>query len=394
MAGLTEARGPNVQDDFWSWRKLMYQFLDCLNPDQIEAIAAQAFMEMLEAGYANVAEFHYLHHDLNGSRYSKLSELSERMISAAEKVGIGLTLLPVFYQFGGCDKRDLQGGQLRFKNDLDQYLALLEEVQTAIERSSSDFNFGIAPHSLRACAKYDLKTLANTAKDAPFHLHLAEQVGEVKEVLQHFGARPVEWLLSNFDVDKNWCLIHCTQMTEEETANLAKTGSVAGLCPITESSLGDGIFSAVEFLDHNGTLGIGTDSNIEISLFQEIKTLEYSQRLRDKSRVVLASENKSNGRFLFDRILCGGTQASQRTAGQISEGYLADFIGISSNNSILAGRSGDVAIDTLVFGGNGKSCISDVWSAGRHVVKDGFHHMRNVVEYEYIEAMNEVGGAL
>lgn len=387
ISGLTEHKGPYPGDSFWTWRRLMYRFLDQLDPDQIEAIAALAFMEMLEAGYSSVAEFHYLHHASGGSRFDRLSELSDRIIAAAEKSGIGLTLLPVFYEFGGCDKRELHGSQLRFKNNLDQFGRLFEEAETSISGSESDYNIGVAPHSPRAVSADAIARLETIADGNPFHIHVAEQKAEVDEVLEHFGATPVEWLLSNADVSSGWCLIHCTHMTLQETEKLACSGAVAGLCPITESSLGDGIFEGVEFLRKGGKIGFGSDSNIQVSLFEELKTLEYSQRLRDNSRVALATAEKSVGRNLFDHALAGGARASQRKSGAISVGYWADMAGIRSNNAALAGRTGDIAIDTLVFGGNAKSCISDVWSAGRHVVQDGRHVHREILEKKYLDSL-------
>ncbi len=390
MAGLTEMRGPSSSDSFWTWRQLMYRFLDRLTPDHIEAIAALAFAEMLEAGFASVAEFHYVHHSAGGNPYSKLSELSDRIVSAAETTGIGLTLLPVFYEFGGCDRRSLQGGQLRFKNDVDRYQQLHEAASATVAGSHADFNIGIAPHSLRAADPGGLTQLLTLRGDGPVHIHIAEQVAEVDEIVAHWGARPVQWLLDNHEVGEDWCLIHCTQMTDAETTALAKSGAVAGLCPITESSLGDGIFDGVEYFAAGGKAGVGSDSNIHISLFEELKTLEYSQRLRDRSRAALATENRSTGRVLFDKAAAGGAQAAKRHCGVIEEGMLADLIGLSTDNHWIGHLVDDAILDGLIFGGFGQQCVSDVWSAGRHVVRDGRHAQKADIVKAYRNVMREI----
>lgn len=394
MAGLTEARGPDPRDSFWSWRLLMYKFLDQLTPDDIEAIAGLVFMEMLEAGYGAVAEFHYLHHDVGGVPYDNLTELSERIVAAAQTAGIGLTLLPVLYQYGGCDLRSLGGGQQRFGNDPERFLRLHANAAAVIARGVSDSVIGIAPHSLRAVDPAGLNTILSQAKSGPIHMHLAEQVAEVEEVLSYHGLRPVEWLLKNYAVDARWCLIHCTQMTESETNALAHTGAVAGLCSITESSLGDGIFNCPTYLDAGGQFGFGSDSNIQIALFEELKTLEYSQRLRDLSRAVLATPERSTGRVLFDAAATGGAQAGGRDNGRIELGAQADLIGLDDDNEWLCNRQGDAALDSLIFGGGGQDCIRDVWSAGRHVVKEGRHFRRDEIVRKYKQTMKRLETAI
>lgn len=390
MSGLTEARGPDPSDSFWTWRRLMYKFLDQLTPEQIQAIAAQVFLEMLEAGYSSVAEFHYLHHDTGGKPYTNLGELSERIVAAAEDVGIGLTLLPVLYQYGGLDKRPLSGGQRRFGNDLDQFVRLHESAAKATMAGPRDFNIGVAPHSLRAVDKGGLDRAFSLAGNGPVHMHLAEQVAEVEEVEAALNARPTEWLLDHYDVDTRWCLIHCTQMTAQETERLAKSGAVAGLCPITEANLGDGIFNGTQYLGYGGKIGFGSDSNVHIALFDELKSLEYTQRLRDKNRASLATSDHSTGRVLFDAAAAGGAQAGGRDSGALAPGKLADILALDLDNEWGANRSGDMAIDTLVFGGNGSRCISDVWSAGRHVVKQGRHIARERITRTFIATMAEL----
>ena len=387
MAGLTERRGPGGRDSFWTWRQLMYRFLDALSPEHVEAIAAFVQMEMLEAGYAGVAEFHYLHHQADGTPYADIGELSGRVISAAQQSGIGLTLLPVLYEQAGCAGAPLGAGQVRFGNDIDRFAELFRRAEAALRVLPPDANIGLAPHSLRAVTRPSLAAVAEMANGRPLHMHLAEQVAEVDEVIAAYGKRPVEWLLDSYPVGENWCLIHCTQMTAAETIALAASGAVAGLCPITESNLGDGIFDGVRFLDHDGRFGIGSDSNVRISLSEELRTLEYSQRLRDRGRAILATETASTGRRLFDGALRGGAQASQREAGRIAPGLWADLVALDTTLVDLDGREGDALLDTFVFAGDDRM-IDHVWSAGRHMVQGGRHIRRDAILGRYRETMN------
>ena len=379
MAGLTETRGPDPGDNFWSWRRLMYRFLDRLTPDHVGTIAALVYMEMLEAGYAGVAEFHYLHHATGGVPYSNLAEMAERIVAAACDTGIGLTLLPVLYQFGGCDQRPLTAGQKRFGNDPDRFAQLLECSRTAVRRGHADYLNGVAPHSLRAVNQAGLEAALAFSPHGAVHMHLAEQVAEVAEFEAFSGSRPAEWLLNRVPLDERWCLIHCTQMTEDETVRLARTGAVAGLCPITESNLGDGIFNGTTYLGAQGTIGFGSDSNVQITLFDELKTLEYSQRLRDRGRAVLAAQDRSTGRVLYDMATRGGAQAAARNSGMIAPGKLADIVGLATDNQWLCNRTGDVVLDSAIFGGHGQRCVTDVWAAGRHVVQEGRHIHREAI---------------
>ncbi|MEM9630242.1 MAG: formimidoylglutamate deiminase [Pseudomonadota bacterium] len=386
MAGMSERRGTEARDSFWTWRQIMFRFLDALTPEDVEAIAAFVQMEMLEAGYSAVGEFHYLHHQPGGAPYENLAEMSERIIAAAQETGIGLTHLPVFYQYGGCDRRPLAPGQIRFGNDFDRFQKLHELASKAIQSLPSDAVLGVAPHSLRAVDQEGLKNAVAFAGAGPLHMHLAEQVAEVEEVQAAWGKRPVEWLLSNQKVSANWCLIHCTQMTPEETIGLAETGAVAGLCPITESSLGDGIFDGVRYLANSGRFGVGSDSNIRISLSEELRTLEYSQRLRDKCRAAVATPEKSTGRVVFEGAVAGGAQAAGRKAGVLAEGAYADFLALDDKSIDLDGREGDEILDTYIFAGDDRT-VSDVWSAGRHVVQHGKHVKGDAIRARYRATM-------
>ncbi len=391
MAGLTETRGPDPSDSFWTWRRLMYRFLDRLTPDHVQAIAALVFMEMLEAGYGAVAEFHYLHHDTGGTPYANLPEMAERIAAAAQEAGIGLTLLPVLYMHGGCDGRALQGGQRRFGCDPDLYARLHGDCAALIAKGREDDRIGVAPHSLRAVPPEALAQVRELGRGGPVHMHLAEQVAEVEEVEAHLGARPTEWLLGNADVGPDWCLIHCTQMTAGETGALAATGAVAGLCPITESSLGDGIFNGTRFRDTGGRFGVGSDSNIHIALWEELATMDYSQRLRDRSRAAMATQDRSTGRVLFDAAATAGAQAAGRDAGAIAEGRFADLIAVSTENEFVCHRRGDTVLDSLVFTGRGRACVTDVWSAGRHMVRDGRHIGRDAIVARFTDVLADLG---
>jgi formimidoylglutamate deiminase len=393
MAGLTERRGPDPSDSFWTWRQLMFRFLDRLTPDHVEAIAAFVQMEMLEAGYATNVEFHYLHHRPGGRPYDNVAEMADRIVAATTQTGIGLTLLPVHYQFGGCDGRKLGPGQIRFGNDVDRYTTLFERARKSLGLLPPDSQVGVAPHSLRAVSRESLPDLVALGRDRPFHMHLAEQIAEVEEVQAAWGKRPVEWLLDNIDVTENWCLIHCTQMLPHETVGLAETRAVAGLCPITESSLGDGIFDGVRWLENGGRIAIGSDSNIRISLAEELRTLDYSQRLRDHSRAALATPEKPTGRRLFDEILRGGAQAADRNCGRIAPGALADLMVLDDTAVDLDERRGDTVLDSFVFAGSDRM-VTDVWSAGRHVVKGGQHIDHAAIVERYRRAIRDLGDEL
>lgn len=392
MAGLTERRGPNPRDTFWTWRELMFRFLDKLTPEHVEAIAAFVQMEMLEAGYATNVEFHYLHHQPGGQPYDDLAEMAKRIAAAAARTGIGLTLLPVHYQFGGCDGRPLGSGQIRFGNDHDRFARLWDGSAKALHHLPGDCRMGVAPHSLRAVAP---ETLARTAAltDGPVHMHLAEQVAEVEEVEAALGRRPVEWVLDNMELDIRHTFIHCTQMRPHETENLARSGAVAGLCPITEASLGDGVFDGVRWFDVGGRVAIGSDSNIRISLSEELRTLEYSQRQRDRSRAALATSEHSTGRRLFQAAVDGGALAAGRPTGRIAPGSLADLMALDGSHVDLERRSGDTILDSFIFAGDDRM-VRNVWSAGRHLVKHGQHVGRDIITAEYRAAMKELGQAL
>ncbi|HVI33989.1 formimidoylglutamate deiminase [Phenylobacterium sp.] len=385
MAGLTEVRGP-AGDSFWTWRELMYRFGERLGPEELEAVAALAFAEMLERGFTRVGEFHYLHHDEGGRPFADPAEMSARIAAAAQATGIGLTLLPVFYAHSGFGGAAPTPAQARFVHDPDGYGRLVEAARLAV-RPLGDAVVGVAPHSLRAVTEDELRAVADLG-DGPVHIHIAEQVREVDDCLAWSGARPVEWLLDRFGVGEAWCLVHATHMTAEETRRLARSGAVAGLCPVTEANLGDGIFPADAYLADGGRFGVGSDSNVRIDAAEELRMLEYSQRLGLKARNVLArGEGSSTGADLFRGALTGGARALGVPAAEgLAEGGPADIVALSADHPDLAGRSGDQWLDSWVFAAGG-AAVADVWRAGEHVVQGGRHRARDGIEARYRQAL-------
>ena len=383
MAGLAELRGPSA-DSFWSWREVMYRFALSMTPDQVEAVAAQLYVEMLEAGFSRVGEFHYLHHDRDGKPYANIAEMGERIAAAAAETGIGLTLLPVFYahsSFGGAAPNE---GQRRFINDVNRFGQLLEKSREAV-RSLDQAIVGVAPHSLRAATPDELNAVAAMAPNGPVHIHVAEQVKDVADCVAWSGARPVEFLLSHATVDKRWCLIHATHMTDAETTAMARSGAIAGLCPITEANLGDGTFPAPLFIEHGGRFGIGSDSNVLIGLPDELRQLEYSERLAHRARNVLARAGGSTGRALFDGAVDGGSQALGAGPSHIAVGGPADCVSLDPDHPSLAGKRGDALLDTWIFANGSK--VDSVWVHGRKQVRGGRHSRREAIAERFRKVM-------
>ncbi len=377
MAGLSEHRILG-RESFWTWRDVMYRFATRLTPAQVQAIAALAYLEMQEAGFAAVGEFHYLHHGTGGAPYGDLAEMSQRIFAAADQTGIGLTHLPVLYSYGGAGQKPLAAQQARFGNDVDRFARLLQAARDGARALPPDTRVGIAPHSLRATSPADLAQVLPLAQGASCHIHIAEQPAEVADITAWLGASPVAWLLDNADVTPVWCAIHATHMTADETARLARTGAVAGLCPITEANLGDGPFRGPDWLAAGGKFGIGSDSNIRISALEELRTLEYSQRLRDLARNVMVPQEGSVGGYLYTQAALGGAQALGRDAGQIARGKLADLVAIDSDHPALCALPLGQLLDGLVFAAP-DGVICDVWSAGRHQVQGGRHIHREAI---------------
>jgi formiminoglutamate deiminase len=382
MAGLTERRGSDT-DSFWTWREAMYRFVERLSPDDLEAIAAFTYMEMLEAGFTTVAEFHYLHHRPDGTPYDNVAEMSERIVAAAETAGIGLTLLPVLYRQSGFLGKPSTPAQRRFVCNRDVYARLME---TRVPPGT----IGIAPHSLRAVTLDDLQWAALTWRGLPAHIHVAEQTREVEECLAAHRRRPIDLLLDTVEIDASrWCLVHATHADSGELTRIVKANAVVGLCPITEANLGDGLFDASAFLAQGGQFGIGSDSLIRISAADELRTLEYGQRLMHRQRNVLGEATRSTGRRLFEAALAGGAQAMGRSwpVGRIRTSERADFVVLDHHHPALAAAEGDSLLDAWLFAAD-NSAIKTVYCGGVPVVQNGRHVAREELSQRYRKALS------
>lgn len=391
MAGLTEYRSAS-QDSFWSWRTLMYAFAQKLDPDLLKAVASQLYIEMLQAGYTSVCEFHYIHHDIGGLPYSDQTLLAQCLVEAAEATGMGLTLLPVMYQYGGFGNASASSGQARFLNSPDWMLNTLATLQR-LHPQHAGLRYGVAPHSLRAVSQASLQQLldglADFNPDAPIHIHIAEQTKEVDDCMAHYGQRPVQWLLNHFNVDARWCLVHATHMTDAETTAVARSGAVVGLCPSTEANLGDGIFNGITYKDANGVWGIGSDSNIMVDVAEELRSYEYSQRLLHRQRNVLAAgADGSVGHHLFTEALKGGARAAARPVAGLVAGQRADAIVLDASHPDLAGKQGNALLDSFVFARHGNGLITDVMTAGQWRVRQGTHVQQAIVSDGYRKALS------
>ncbi len=380
MAGLAERRGPS-DDSFWTWREVMYRFVARMTPDDVRAIAALAYVEMLETGFTRVGEFHYLHHGRDGSRYADLAEMSSAIAAAAADSGIALTVLPVLYSYSGFGAQPPREDQARFILNVDDYARLLEGADRAVT-GLPDAVVGVAPHSLRAVSPDQLRAIEALATDRPVHIHIAEQVAEVDGCLAWSGQRPVAWLLDHAGVDGRWCLVHATHMTDAETLAMARSGAVAGLCPLTEANLGDGLFPAGAFAAAGGRFGIGSDSNILIDCPAELQLLEYGQRLTRRGRNILAGEaGRSTAAQLHADAVAGGAAALGVTGG-IVVGQPADIVSLDMNHPSLASRDGDAILDSFVFAA-GRSAVDCVWRHGERLVTAGRHRLRAPVVEAY-----------
>ncbi|ASL01295.1 formimidoylglutamate deiminase [Xanthomonas citri] len=369
MAGLTEVGGRSG-DSFWSWRELMYRFVDRLDPDSLQAIAEQAYVEMLESGFTRVGEFHYLHHAASGAPYAQAGEMSERIAAAAASTGIGLSLLPVFYahsDFGGAAPSP---AQRRLIHDVDGFACLLDDCRHSL-KALPDAVLGLAPHSLRAVTPQQLAALVPLT-DGPIHLHIAEQQREVDACLAWSRQRPVQWLLANAPVDARWCLVHATHVDARELQAIVTSGAVVGLCPITEANLGDGVFPMQAFAAAGGRFGVGSDSNVLIDAAEELRLLEYGQRLTLQARNVLAQGPVSSGRWLYGQAGIGAAQALGVAHTGIRTGAAADLIELDTAHPALLARSDDALLDSWLFAARA-TAVRNVWRGGRWVVRNGQH---------------------
>lgn len=388
MAGLAERRGA-TEENFWGWRQVMYRFLAVLDPDDVAAIAAQAYVEMVESGFTSVAEFHYLHHAPGGERYADPAETAVAIARAAAESGIGLTHLPVYYGFGRFGGLPPEPGQRRFVTEPDEFLRIVAASRHAL-RDLSDAVVGVAPHSIRAVTPETLGAVVAAAGPVPIHIHIAEQQREVDECVAWSGRRSVDWLYDEMPVDARWCLVHATHVSAGEVSRIAASGAVAGLCPITEGNLGDGLYPLPSFLEQGGRIGVGSDSNVRIDAAEELRLLEYGQRLRDEMRnVTPAGEGRSTGRALYDRSLAGGAQAMGRAVGELAPGRRCDVVLLDAEHPAMVGRHGDHWLDAWIFAGDGR-LVHGVWVGGRAVVTAGRHVARERVRRRFGETMRRL----
>lgn len=402
FAGLTEqrplAQDPEAGDSFWSWRELMYRFVSHFDPEDVQAITEQAYVEMLECGYTSVAEFHYLHHGPQGVPYTDLAELSKRVIAAARGVGMRMTLLPVYYESAGFGRQPIADNQRRFYNTRERFFDLVTQLEG--ERDAL-ISLGVAPHSLRAVPLDGLAEVACALPPRrPIHIHIAEQRREVEECLAHYGVRPVELLCREQPVDERWCLVHATHLSTREIGLLAGSGAVVGLCPTTEANLGDGLFPLGEYTRLGGRWGIGSDSQITISVTDELRLLEYGQRLISESRnTVLRGRTATDGsaslhtaRVLLSDALSGGARALGNLAGKLQPGSPADLVVLDPDHPTQLARTRDDALNSWVFAAN-RPAVAKVMVHGDWVVEGGAHRHRHAVQQRFLRVLRRLLGA-
>jgi len=389
FAGFSE-QGSEGQDSFWTWRKVMYKFLAQLTTENVEVIASQLYIEMLKMGYTRVAEFHYLHHKVNGSNHTTLSAMAEAIFKAAKTSGIGLTMLPVLYQFAGFGAQTPSDGQKRFINSTAQFNQLVSDCFKLSEQYANT-NVGIAPHSLRAVDKKSLKQAVDHVRNihakAPIHIHIAEQQKEVDDCFAYFGQRPVQWLLENMTLDAQWCLIHATHINEQERQGLIATKAIAGICPTTEANLGDGIFPTAEFLAEDGTFAIGSDSHISVNPIEELRWLEYTQRLSQQKRAILSTTKQASvGANLWRKAALGGAQSTDSNTGELAVGKQADLLVLDVKQTQLFANSEQHILDSLIFASQ-QNPVRDVMVNGHWVILAGQHSCENDIAHSFSEIL-------
>ena len=389
FAGFSE-QGSEGKDSFWTWRSIMYKFIDQLTVKDAQTIATQLYIEMLKMGYTRVAEFHYLHHEINGDNHTELAEMASAIFNASQQSGIGLTLLPVLYRFSGFGPLPANEGQKRFINSVEQFNQLVSDCFT-LSTAYENTNVGIAPHSLRAVDKSSLdqavKHVRSLDNKAPVHIHIAEQQKEVDDCLAHYGQRPVEWLLNNAELDEQWCLIHATHINEQERQGIVASKAIAGICPTTEANLGDGIFPTTEFLAEKGTIAIGSDSHISVNPIEELRWLEYAQRLIKQQRAILATENEASvGRNLWQQAALGGAQSTNSNTGELAIGKQADLLVLNAKKIALFAHDDQYLLDSMIFASQ-QNIIQDVMVNGHWVIKAGAHLLEKKSEQDFSQLL-------
>ena len=379
MAGLAE-RQTHPEDSFWTWRETMYRMAARFDPELLRDVAAQLYVEMLEAGYTAVCEFHYLHHAPDGRPYEDSAAMSRALIDAARETGIRLTLLPVLYMTGGFDGRALAERQRRFGHDVGAYLQLLDALRA---QQDDTLRIGCALHSLRAVPEDAMRdVLAALPGDSRIHIHIAEQIAEVDECVDLRGARPVQWLLDHAPVDRRWTLVHATHLDASEIAGIAASRATVAICTTTEANLGDGLFPLRAFMDAGGRFGIGSDSHVSTSPVEELRWLEYGQRLVTRRRNVAVGASTSVGESLLSQVLDSAADASAQAARD-------DRVVLDAQAPVLAGATQDDIVDRWLFSGN-RPVVREVDVAVRGVVRDGAHVARDAIAARYAAAMRRL----
>ncbi|MCY4142831.1 MAG: formimidoylglutamate deiminase [Gammaproteobacteria bacterium] len=386
LAGHCEHQGPEGKDNFWSWRVQMYRLANLISPEDLTSVACQAYSEMLASGYTSVAEFHYLHRDSSDTK--EVGRMSEAIFSAAEDTGIRLTYVPILYERAGFGQPGPLAEQGRFAMDVSEYI---EHFESARARSSASTNIGVGAHSLRAVSQESLAKLADIAgrEQCPLHIHIAEQTAEVEQCLMQHQARPVEWLFKEFAPNEHWCLVHATHVTSDELESMARSNAIVCLCPTTEANLGDGIFPLRDWLELEGHIAIGSDSHISLNPFEEMRWLEYGQRLSSLSRNVASVPHNHCGRNLLEKILEGGAQACGHGATGLQVGLPADLVVLDLDHPMLAGHTSESILDALVFSGLDLP-ISRVMVAGKWQVIDGLHVEHQGIGSEYSKVVDNL----
>ncbi|GAB3336548.1 formimidoylglutamate deiminase [Marilutibacter aestuarii] len=384
MAGMAE-RQTDPADSFWTWRETMYRFASRFSPDTLYAVAAQLYAEMLEAGYTSACEFHYLHHTPGGGAYRDPTAMSQALVSAARDTGIRLTLLPVLYMSGGFDGRALGERQRRFGHAVDDYLALVDRL---CEDANDMLHVGCALHSLRAVPPDAMAAVLEALPPAmPVHIHIAEQVAEVEACVEVRGARPVAWLLDNAPVDRRWTLVHATHLDADEVAGIARSGATVALCPTTEANLGDGLFPLRDFLDAGGAWGIGSDSHISVSPVEELRWLEYGQRLATRRRnIAVSADTPSVGETLLAGASASAASSTGHRCGGLGEGDCADALVLDMRAPQMLGARDEDVVDRWLFSGN-RNLVEEVFVGGRRVVEGGQHRDREAIAHRYRDAL-------
>jgi formimidoylglutamate deiminase len=404
FAGYSEYRGRTgsgvvIEDSFWSWRDIMYRFVAKMTPEDAHQVASFVYIEMLKAGYTSVAEFHYLHHQVGGTHYDDPAEMSNQIINAASSTGIGLTHLPVLYSYAGFGEVSPSDAQGRFIHSTEDYLKLIDGLNKKYT-NQNNFQLGIAPHSLRAVSQSQLKEIVPYIrainKNAPIHIHISEQMQEVNDCLKHYGQRPVEWLLDNYPMGENWCLVHATHLIDEEIKKLAESGAVVGICPLTEANLGDGIFPTAEYLKQGGKFAIGSDSHISINVAEELRLLEYGQRLSKNQRAVLVSKYSpvdescsSVGQYLYSKATRDGAKAIGQNVGEIAVGKRADLVVLDSDHPSMFSKQQSFILDAAIFACS-ELPVKDVFVAGKQVVSAGCHPLDSKTIENYKSVLTRI----